>query len=190
MSVPTRIRSPFGVRRSGRTARTGRSHVLIPGQSRKKHHEAVRHNRHGVNSCRGPRDGVRPGAARRVASAPAARVRHVAGAVAGRRDEDVRHAARLPRRAGRERAADPGSRRHRLGCRRPPVGDRDARLHDSTSRPAGEHEPLGPRRRPRGHQRRRPDGQADRLRRRPRAAARAEGAANAACSSASRRTCG
>ena len=42
----------------------------------------------------------------------------------------------------------------------------------------------------RGHERRRQDGQADRLCRRAGAGARAEGAGHAACSSASRRTCG
>ena len=43
--------------------------------------------------------------------------------------EDVLHAARLSRRARRERAADPGAGRDRLGHRGPAVGGRDARLH-------------------------------------------------------------
>ena len=60
-------------------------------------------------------------------------------------------AARLSPRARRERADDPGPGLHRLGCRRPDVGDRDARLHDRHPGEPGARA-ARPRRRARGHQ--------------------------------------
>ena len=67
----------------------------------------------------------------------------LSAAVAGRRAEDVLHAAGLSRRARRERAADPGSGRDRLGSRGPPLGRRDARASWRTSRGSNEHDPIG-----------------------------------------------
>ena len=69
-----------------------------------------------------------------LAAGAATGVGRLAGALAGRRDEDVRPAARLSRRARRERADGPGPGRDRLGRRRPAVGDRDARLHAGSAR--------------------------------------------------------
>ena len=111
-----------------------------------------------------------------VAAGRAAGADRIAGAVAGRRAEDLLHAARLSRRARRQRAAGPGSDRHGLGRRRPPLGRRDAGLRADARHRRAERRSDRPRRRPRGHERRRHDGQADGLRRRARPAARAEGA--------------
>ena len=66
--------------------------------------------------------------------------------------------------------------RHRLGRRGPAVGRRDARLRAGPRRAGAEHGSDRPRRRARGHRQRRHDGQADGLRRRPRARPVAEGA--------------
>ena len=96
-------------------------------------------------------------------------------AVAGRRAEDFLHAARVSPGARRQRAADPGAGRDRLGPRRTAVGRRDARVH-------GRHHRIQrarsdrPRRGARGHGRRRPDGQAHGVCRRPGPGALAEGA--------------
>ena len=103
--------------------------------------------------------------------------------------EDVLAAARLSRRARRGRADDRVADRDGLRSRRPAVGARDARV------PAGHVRPRlaradQPRRRARRHERRRQDGQAHGVRRRPRPARARSRCSTTACSSASRRTCG
>ena len=99
----------------------------------------------------------------------------LAAAVAGRGAEDVLHAARAITSSWSRASRCSGSGRDRLGHRRPALGRRDARLH-------GQHHRLErtrsdrPRRRARRHERRRQDGQADGVRRRPGPGAVAEGA--------------
>ena len=63
-----------------------------------------------------------------------------------------------------------------LGSRRPPLGRRDARLRAELDAPEPEPGSDRPHRRARGHQPRRPDGQAHGVRRRPGPGAGAEGA--------------
>ena len=70
---------------------------------------------------------------------------------------------------------DPGAGRDRLGSRRTAVGGRDARLHGGPHRLERTRSDR-PRRRARGHERRRHDGQAHGVRGRPGARAVAEGA--------------
>ena len=58
-------------------------------------------------------------------------------------DEDVLPAARLSRRTRRQRADGRGSDPDRLGCQRPHVGHRDARLHAGSARRPTNGQPIG-----------------------------------------------
>ena len=88
--------------------------------------------------------------------------------------EDLRPAARLSRRAGRERAARGRSDRDRLRRRRAHVGARDAGLHVGAERRELARADQR-RRRPRRYEQRRRDGQAHGVRRQAGAAARDQG---------------
>src|SRR3954453_791974 len=66
--------------------------------------------------CR--RHGLRLSKLQAVAARSAAGVRRIARALAGRRDEDLLHAAWLPRGTGSQRTDDRGAHPHRLGCGR------------------------------------------------------------------------
>ncbi len=110
-----------------------------------------------------------------VAARRAEGQRRLAGAVAGRRAQDVLHAAGLSPRARRQRAAHPGSHRHGLGSSGTTLGGRDAGLRPGSAGARAEHGSDRQGRRARRHEPRRQDGQAHGIRRRPRARSGAEG---------------